>query len=895
MSMHLYLCDGNRAQPARIAEHNGDWSDVPILWSILLADASVCSTLNGGDADARCIRIKSARDRLTFFIKRIEEHPLLHRIPELVVYLEAIDSYLNSLQRRFPFFSRSGVLLIAQYEGKADELQDAHFMPTEIWAALHKVLDRREWPRLDDALEFTAYRHGFTKWYAWCTHFGFETLEHAYFNRLKYPSYASHYLPPPEAIAFDAFDKNKHTAALAYESQAAADDEDADDESNSESATDDSDDARYQRWYENYYLHLVGDKVGMVHMTSDDSVETILAAEWDHIQAVWDCWDYLWVRRDDQWGVVHVAHPCEILIAPCVDAIHPAYIRNPMIVEKAGRFGVIDAIEGRWLLPAEYDEVQWHRSEMHSVLRMRRGNLWGLLNNEGAIVQPCRFDELDNDRSFLRASEHGWRAVLKGKVGWLTNDGKTQLDCEWDDVKVFGVAGLYGVRKNKLWGLIAFDESNTGSQWLPCEYEEVQPLSLSHIAPPIPDPLYQSTGENTWPEENIRKHIAECAANQANVLIRVRRGGRAGLVDQANRTLIPFEYENVELIECGGFPDPSWMRITRNGKQGLWSMVEQREVFPCEHISLEMLTWPKLPRPVVITFDAIEDTANYSCRLWFTDRTSAVDGSFRWISSNAYDGSNDQYLGIGKYELGEIAQVLVEGQWLRASSITSNEIVHIRPGRPIVKEITSLQLEYRRNKNLNSALNIARRYHEGSGVEKDIDAAFEWANRACGSEFESETPPWEAAHFLATLLYEGPEQRRDPKLARHWAERAIKLCDHPTSPPSQVGLLLARLLLDEKAGTPDRERAVELLIAIDAPSLDEGEACYLLARCCRDGVGIDIDMDSAHEQFVRAVACGVKSAATELAALLREQANNAKGKDAKLLQREAEYYESVSI
>jgi hypothetical protein len=123
-----------------------------------------------------------------------------------------------------------------------------------------------------------------------------------------------------------------------------------------------------------------------------------------------------------------------------------------------GKWGVIDD-SGQEVAPCKYDEI---RSE-YSFMKVKLGDRWGILDRAGKEIVPCKYDFIYDEvkNSNLISVE------LDGKKGYITTDWREVILPKYDDIEQYG-DDSYRVRLDDKWGLIDRD----GQEIIPIKYDE---------------------------------------------------------------------------------------------------------------------------------------------------------------------------------------------------------------------------------------------------------------------------------------------------------------------------------------------------------------------------------------------------------------------------------------
>lgn len=96
------------------------------------------------------------------------------------------------------------------------------------------------------------------------------------------------------------------------------------------------------------------------------------------------------------------------------------------VKDKNGKFGLINELTERLVVPFEYDEIkQYFSSSKHNLYSVRKGNKWGLINDKNQIVIPLTYEAIDVDLQgihFKNDSDQAYFIVAqKGKYFGVLN------------------------------------------------------------------------------------------------------------------------------------------------------------------------------------------------------------------------------------------------------------------------------------------------------------------------------------------------------------------------------------------------------------------------------------------------------------------------------------------
>jgi hypothetical protein len=126
------------------------------------------------------------------------------------------------------------------------------------------------------------------------------------------------------------------------------------------------------------------------------------------------------------------------------------------------KFMIVEKDNLQLITATSYDAIT--ASDLHGVFRVRKGELWGLVDTTSKILTKPIYREIRRVGEAYYAAENAL-----GKWGFLKSNGKPQIPFEYDEVKQYRF-GLAPVSKGKnKWGLI----SRFNAKLVPCEFKSV--------------------------------------------------------------------------------------------------------------------------------------------------------------------------------------------------------------------------------------------------------------------------------------------------------------------------------------------------------------------------------------------------------------------------------------
>lgn len=129
---------------------------------------------------------------------------------------------------------------------------------------------------------------------------------------------------------------------------------------------------------------------------------------------------------------------------------------------KSPKFMIVEQDNLQLITATTYDAIT--SSDLHGVFRVRKGELWGLVDTTSKVLVKPLYREIRRVGEAYYAAQNA-----QGKWGFLNRKGKPQIPFEYDEVKQYRF-GLAPVSKGKgKWGLI----SRFNAKLVPCEFKSV--------------------------------------------------------------------------------------------------------------------------------------------------------------------------------------------------------------------------------------------------------------------------------------------------------------------------------------------------------------------------------------------------------------------------------------
>lgn len=564
------------------------------------------------------------------------------------------------------------------------------------------------------------------------------------------------------------------------------------------------------------------------------------------------------------------------------EAVTAHRFQRMLIGRKGRRYGLFDPQEKRPLGETLYDELVWSQNDLDPILLARRGELWGFLDENGQVLQSCRFrqvhDAQENDQH-----RQGWAVREKQGIGWVDQQGRMTVPCDYDQVRAPAAPGLYLVSQDGGWGLAV----DGGRLLLNCVFAEIRPLGLGPDAPaPGQDERDVFTGH--WPKQSIAQWLANSPTDGILLLIEVRDANGCYVVDQAGRTIIPPGYAGFAPVlnkeaEAAHWQDSRWLEVYDHaGRQGVWNVKAADLAIPCEHGLASVLSLPGETSSWVLLADKSEDDTDDPPLFRVVDMRgqAALPGEYRWLNTETCEDNAEDLFHNNFSERDALAAAFAKRTTVFARRVegAQTRTVVVCPGQPDQPVETALGALFAKNGEPQTARQLAMFYEKGDGFAHDPQQARHWrqqARDAAVRKLRGQTPDSIAPEDLelcrdALLDYICELYNDDgSKRARRAARAEVDFMNQQTTHwgcSETLDLVHGIALIDAAAGKPDFARGLlRLEIAADAHC---AEAAYQLGRCYLFGHGVKRDPFKAHEFLTEAEKGGDRRALAELIATL---------------------------
>lgn len=127
-----------------------------------------------------------------------------------------------------------------------------------------------------------------------------------------------------------------------------------------------------------------------------------------------------------------------------------SYEQNAIKVQKDGKYGMIN-IEGKEILPCEYDDLYSLKNTDNSILIEKDGKI-GLVDSTGKVIIEPQYKEI---RGLGTDYKLGYITITEDdKYGVVDCNNQKVLENKYQDIKSLTENGIYAVKENNNWELV---------------------------------------------------------------------------------------------------------------------------------------------------------------------------------------------------------------------------------------------------------------------------------------------------------------------------------------------------------------------------------------------------------------------------------------------------------
>lgn len=210
---------------------------------------------------------------------------------------------------------------------------------------------------------------------------------------------------------------------------------------------------------------------------------------------------------------------------------------NILKVKKDGKYGLID-LNGKELLPAQYDEITVLESIENSIIIKKDGKI-GLVNDSGNIIIEPKYKEIKNLGDTYK---NGYITVDENeKYGLISTTKKEILESKYDDISQIYLKDYYLVKENGTQKLI----NSSGKTIIEKGFDEIE-SSTSNGVIFVKDNLY---GEmNELGEVTIEAKYQDLKEAEKGIYI-AKQNEKYGIIDSQLNEKNSFNYTGITYNE----------------------------------------------------------------------------------------------------------------------------------------------------------------------------------------------------------------------------------------------------------------------------------------------------------------------------------------------------------
>ena len=235
-------------------------------------------------------------------------------------------------------------------------------------------------------------------------------------------------------------------------------------------------------------------------------------------------------KQDDMYGLINMDG--KIITKAIYEKIESVpYKEGEILVEQNGKLGVVNS-KGVELVAPNYDTIigdgyynQADYKDAGYIVGIKQENkyLYGYLSNDGKEILMCEYDEITR---LNQIEENDVYLILSkaGKKG-LVKNGKTVLDNSYEQIEYDSTIELIKVKQNELYGITNLN----GEIILPVEYKDISYIGI-YIAGNKANQIIHYNRSGKEVKGNIYKKVIKTV--NENYFITVGQNNLYGIINQ---------------------------------------------------------------------------------------------------------------------------------------------------------------------------------------------------------------------------------------------------------------------------------------------------------------------------------------------------------------------------
>lgn len=271
--------------------------------------------------------------------------------------------------------------------------------------------------------------------------------------------------------------------------------------------------------------------------------------------------DFIEVTKNGRSGIIN--YQAELVVPIIYQSVMANYSWEHFLVQKDGKKGLFDK-KGNEVIPAIYDDINsMYQDGFENFRSVKSGDRYGIINMKNEPVIPLAFE-------YAGALHDMFQVVTLApdrKHGLYDKTGKVVVPAEyrWIGSSTTEHSKLIVLKKtDETWNFldqnnkIIFPEDISAYGYIPDEEKLLNPFSRTgNYLLYIKDgkgrfgALNESTGKPDIPM--LYDSVYQRFEDRRHTYLSVSKNGKYGLINEQNRTIIPLEYDAIDLDLVNGY------------------------------------------------------------------------------------------------------------------------------------------------------------------------------------------------------------------------------------------------------------------------------------------------------------------------------------------------------
>lgn len=233
-----------------------------------------------------------------------------------------------------------------------------------------------------------------------------------------------------------------------------------------------------------------------------------------------------------------------------------SYEQNAIKVQKNGKYGIIN-IEGREILPCEYDDLYSLKNTNNSIL-VEKDEKIGLVDSTGKVIIEPQYKEI---RGLGTDYTSGYIVITEDNLyGIVDCNNQKVLDTKYQDIKSLTDNGIYVVKENNNWELVQRNGEVTFSDGLK-NVKDVLGLKNGNV-------IIQNTNNKVGVISNTGETILNTVYDDIKFAFVdsyiIEQNGKYGIAKKNDEIVLNPTYTTINYIQTADIIEASEDGITSN-------------------------------------------------------------------------------------------------------------------------------------------------------------------------------------------------------------------------------------------------------------------------------------------------------------------------------------------